>query len=319
VIEQNKAEDNEIESIYPSDLYEGARKGYDYVVKHNISDGKNPKGQVTREETWVMIERFANSLSGEVIIPPEVVVPEIPKFIVKSGVPQLIRRFESDIHYFKTTKDMSVKSTLGERFKKEAVSKIVRDHLKDKTILGINAGFFGYLQASESMGLYIANGLYYNPPNPDFLEFIHYKDGTTEITNMQEYDMKVLSSIQSTSHWAIGASYSLIQDGRINLQNKEKFSHYKNREPRTMIGQTIDGSFILAVADGRRTDSKGITAQQQSEIMMELGCEIAVNLDGGGSSTFVAVENGDVKVLNIPSDGNKERLVGSVFIVQNNL
>lgn len=231
--------------------------------------------------------------------------------------PRTIREFDSNVHVFETSKDMIVDVDLGVRRQLERVSKIVGDKLNagEKILCGINAGFFNLSGTSEHLGLLIDDGLYYTPPSHSFVDFIYWKDGTTEIVNMDGYDQKVLSDIQRRSNWAIGTSYALVIDGEINLMNNTKFDHWNSRQPRTMIGQKADGTFVLAVVDGRSTNSLGVTAQQQAQIMLKLGCINAVNLDGGGSSTMVRVVNGTPVVHNRPSDGN-ERAVGSVILVK---
>lgn len=226
-----------------------------------------------------------------------------------------MRRYESNIHVFELSDDEFLDSDLGERFELEKVSKIINDKLNngEKVVAGINGGFFNFNGSSEHLTLYIDEGLYYNPPSEKTVEFIYYKDGRVDVTNMTGYDKQQLSQIQADAHWGIGTSYSLIQDGKKNLENIEHFSHATTRQPRTMFGHN-GKNFILVVADGRSTESKGLTAEQQAQVMLELGCTNAVNLDGGGSSTMVVVKNGKPVVMNVPS-GNTERLVGSVLLV----
>ncbi len=43
---------------YPSDISEWAKKGYDFITQSDLSDGSRPKTPVTREEMWVMIQRY---------------------------------------------------------------------------------------------------------------------------------------------------------------------------------------------------------------------------------------------------------------------
>jgi hypothetical protein len=73
-----------------------------------------------------------------------------------------------------------------------------------------------------------------------------------------------------------------------------------SRQPRTAIGATADGKLIVLVCDGRQMNgSSGYTLPEMAARLVELGASTAVNLDGGGSSTFVGREG---KVLNRPSD-----------------
>jgi exopolysaccharide biosynthesis protein len=61
----------------------------------------------------------------------------------------------------------------------------------------------------------------------------------------------------------------------------------EGRHPRAALG--ISGDYLLAVAcDGRRSRvDGGLSMSELAELMLELGAESAVNLDGGGSTTLV--------------------------------
>lgn len=234
----------------------------------------------------------------------------------KSTGYKTIRKYDTNIHVYELSDDEFLDVDLGERFKLERLSTIMKNKIKagEKVVAGINGGFFNFNGSSEHLGLYIDEGLYYTQPSGNFVDFIYYKDGKVEIRNMQGYDQKELSRLQAEAHWAIGTSYSLIQNGKVNLENSSKFSHSTVRNPRTMFGHK-GKNFILAVADGRTSNSRGLTANQQAQVMLELGCTSAVNMDGGGSSTMAVTENGVVKVKNKPSGGT-ERAVGSVMLVK---
>jgi hypothetical protein len=84
-----------------------------------------------------------------------------------------------------------------------------------------------------------------------------------------------------------------------------------NRHPRTAVGVTRDGHFLLVVVDGRQITSRGATLREMAQLMMELGCVEAINLDGGGSSTLVVRG----LVVNSPSDG-QQRAVASGLLVR---
>jgi len=229
--------------------------------------------------------------------------------------PKTIRKYGSNIHIFETTKNMQVESDLGVREVREKLTKIVKDKLKEGVILGINLGMFSYTSGSEHNTLYISKGLYHNPPSPLTVDFIYYLDGSTEIMNIKEYDKVLLSKLQATTHFAIGTSYSLVQKGKINLECVENFAHANNKEPRTMFGAKADGTFVLVVTDGRTANSAGLTAHEQAELMLSLGCVNAVNVDGGGSSEMVQVKDGAIVVI-INQLAAAERDIGSVLLVK---
>jgi exopolysaccharide biosynthesis protein len=78
--------------------------------------------------------------------------------------------------------------------------------------------------------------------------------------------------------------------------------------PRTAAGIDRDGhTLFLLVVDGRRPAySAGLSLPQLADEMIRLGCNEALNLDGGGSSTLVMRDQktGDYRVVNRPSDGH---------------
>ena len=79
----------------------------------------------------------------------------------------------------------------------------------------------------------------------------------------------------------------LVLDGEVQtVYNTYGFSP-QDKSPRTAIGQTGPLSYVLVVVDGRQEDSRGVTHKQLAQMMGELGCSVAFNLDGGGSSTLL--------------------------------
>ncbi len=88
------------------------------------------------------------------------------------------------------------------------------------------------------------------------------------------------------------ATYPIVVDGVDNTDNTPNAEDiYMTRAQRTAIGVKADGTLVFVCLDGRGDDShynKGVTLPELANIMISLGCEYAVNLDGGGSTTFVA-------------------------------
>lgn len=91
-----------------------------------------------------------------------------------------------------------------------------------------------------------------------------------------------------------------------------------SRQPRTAIGASADGKLLLLVCDGRGMNgSAGYTVAEMASRLVALGAATAVNLDGGGSSTFVGREG---RVLNRPSDSGAsgalaERAVPTAVVI----
>jgi Exopolysaccharide biosynthesis protein related to N-acetylglucosamine-1-phosphodiester alpha-N-acetylglucosaminidase len=70
---------------------------------------------------------------------------------------------------------------------------------------------------------------------------------------------------------------------------------------------------VILVIQGRTPGiAEGATLLQEAQILKDLGCTEALNLDGGGSSCMLV--NGKETIT--PSDKSGQRAVPAVFIVE---
>jgi uncharacterized protein YigE (DUF2233 family) len=116
---------------------------------------------------------------------------------------------------------------------------------------------------------------------------------------------------------AVGGGPVLLQNGEIKITNNEelKFSGktgLTDKHPRTCMGYTNDGRLIIMVIQGRSADAAGATLPQAAQLLKQLGCKEALNLDGGGSSCMLINGKQTIKV----SDKEGERPVPAVFVIQ---
>ncbi len=117
-----------------------------------------------------------------------------------------------------------------------------------------------------------------------------------------------------TSRDVLGGGPLLIRDGNINISiNEEVFfgTSIPQVHPRTAAGITKQGDLILLLVDGRQLISRGVDLKELAQILYDLGCQDALNLDGGGSSSLVV---NDV-LLNRPAGTTTEREVMSAIAV----
>jgi hypothetical protein len=75
------------------------------------------------------------------------------------------------------------------------------------------------------------------------------------------------------------------------------------RQPHTLVGWNNAGEIYLVAVDGRQPGSEGMTMAEAADFLLDLGVTDAVNLDGGGGTTFVAGGS----VWNRPSDNDPAR------------
>ncbi len=87
----------------------------------------------------------------------------------------------------------------------------------------------------------------------------------------------------------LGAGPLLLLDGQVVLDAElERFqpAFRTQRAARSAIGQ-LDSGHLLWVAAGNAQESQGLTLLEMAQLMLQLGCRHALNLDGGNSSTLV--------------------------------
>ena len=106
---------------------------------------------------------------------------------------------------------------------------------------------------------------------------------------------------------AIGGGPTLVRDGRA-----KEWHGFQMRHPRVALGWNKDFIFMVEV-DGRQSNlSVGMSFSELATYMIKLGCEQALNLDGGGSATLWVCGN----VMNSPSEGHERPGANALVLVQ---
>jgi len=110
--------------------------------------------------------------------------------------------------------------------------------------------------------------------------------------------------------FAIGGGPALVKNGKV--MTWKGWIHV--RHPRTALGWNQSHIFLVEV-DGRQLDvSAGMTFPELADYMLKLGCEEAMNFDGGGSSTLWALGS----VRNSPSEGQERPAPNALVVVKRN-
>ncbi len=110
----------------------------------------------------------------------------------------------------------------------------------------------------------------------------------------------------------IGGFPILVRAGVRNIEGTPG-ANLKLRHPRTTVCYN-DRSVIFTVVDGRQPQlSVGMTLEELADLQVELGCTMAMNTDGGGSSVMVITDPA-LRIVNSPSDG-KERGRGNAWLI----
>lgn len=176
-------------------------------------------------------------------------------------------------------------------------------------ILAINGDYYG---AQES-GYVSRNGVLYRDTAKSGQEdLVIYSDGTFEV--ISEDDITAQELLNKGAWQVLSFGPGLVENGSVSVSQNEEVGKAMASNPRTAIGQIGKNHYVLVVADGRTSESEGLSLYELAEYMQSLGCTTAYNLDGGGSSTMVF--NGTV-INNPTTTGNEigERKVSDIVYI----
>ena len=176
-------------------------------------------------------------------------------------------------------------------------------------VVGVNADFYNMTTGVPSSALVMEGKEYHGAGSSNFFAIL--KDGTAVIGKPGDY-----AEYKDQITEAVGGSIYLIENGEIVVKPSD--SYQKNRHSRTCVGIREDGNVVLMVLDGRQEPfSAGGSMEEVAQIMLEAGCVTAINLDGGGSTTFVAKPEGGDRpaIVNRPSDGYERSVSSSLMVV----
>ena len=176
-------------------------------------------------------------------------------------------------------------------------------------ILAINGDYYGF----RDSGYVMRNGYLYRSDSSGADEdLVIYEDGNFEIINESEVSAEELEAKGAVQIFSFGPA--LVNGGEVTVSEGEEVGQAMNSNPRTAIGQIGEGHYVFVVSDGRTSESAGLTLKQLADVMDDLGCNVAYNLDGGGSTTMVF--NG--QVVNKPTTNGhsiKERSVSDIVYI----
>jgi exopolysaccharide biosynthesis protein len=97
---------------------------------------------------------------------------------------------------------------------------------------------------------------------------------------------EITGNLKGAKH-IIAAGPYLVKNSQIFVDTKtQKFEAIAGKNPRSAIGYTSDNNLIIVTVDGREKASAGMTLNELAVLMKNLGCENAMNLDGGSSSAM---------------------------------
>ncbi|MFD2555259.1 phosphodiester glycosidase family protein [Sphingobacterium tabacisoli] len=182
-----------------------------------------------------------------------------------------------------------------------------------KVWAGINADFYNMTNGTPQ-GIVYKEGVAIKTTVTDQVNtfFAVLKNGKAFVGDQADY-----ANVKNQIQEAVGGRVTLVSDGVLQPQTSTVL------EPRTAIGVSQDGSKVyMLVVDGRRFHySNGMSYEELGQCLKALGAYDAINLDGGGSSTYFQRSTPDFntdrfQLRNWPSDnGGAERAVANGLLL----
>lgn len=271
--------------------------GLDTLGIRQISEKEYAMTPDVKEYEWILNNgALTQQMMGHVM---EVKVGEGSTASIATGYS------DDDIDTIKTCRNWAMTETT-----KQAQS--MQTRRKTNVVGAINAGGYDMSNGRPS-GAFIMSGTQINPPTGT--TFWIDKSGDAHITSAQECNAAYAAGNVLE---AVASFGDIFVDGhaRSDLDNSTRAS-------RTAIGIKADGTVVMFMVDGRQAPySVGMTMAEVAAAMEDLGCEQAVNLDGGGSSTFATQREGEPESSTAgltlrcrPSDGYERKVSNTIMVL----
>ena len=179
-------------------------------------------------------------------------------------------------------------------------------------ILAVNGDYC----TARDTGIIIRNGVLYLD-SPTRMGLALYKDGTMKVYDEREVTADQLLADGVYNTYSFGPV--LLDNGTIpagldetEVEDVGEEHTILGTQPRTAVGIVDANHYVFVVVDGRSSGySRGVTLTELAQILKDLGCTTAYNLDGGGSSAMYF--NG--ALVNNPLGRDKERGVSDILYV----
>jgi len=169
--------------------------------------------------------------------------------------------------------------------------KIVSFANSKNAIAAINGDQYG----ARKNGVVLRNGyLYRDKPFDDVC--VLYNDGTMKIFTEDAFDGERELDNGAYQAWCFGPAMVLNGEAVTEFD-----SAIAGKNPRTAIGYYEPGHYCFVAVDGRQDHSEGIRFTDFAQLLENLGCNMAYNLDGGQTSQMVFMG----KYYNSPYNGGR--------------
>ena len=210
-------------------------------------------------------------------------------------------------------------------FAKDSLIKTSSFAKQSNALAAINGGFFD-MKAGGSVSFLVSDGKVIHENKPNVLSIdnemganalVIYENGKSEILPTEGTNrIPMLKNVED----ALVTGPLLLNNSQINNLQKRPFNDLKHPRSDICIGKK---EIWLIAVDGRHKEATGLNLNELSQFLISCGCQHAINLDGGGSTTLFLNTNKFNGIVNHPSDNKKfdsegERSVANILFIRKN-
>ena len=210
-------------------------------------------------------------------------------------------------------------------FAKDSLIKTSSFAKQSNALAAINGGFFD-MKAGGSVSFLVSDGKVIHENKPNVLSIdnemganalVIYENGKSEILPTEGANrIPMLKNVED----ALVTGPLLLNNSQINNLQKRPFNDLKHPRSAICIGKK---EIWLIAVDGRHKEATGLNLNELSQFLISCGCQHAINLDGGGSTTLFLNTNKYNGIVNHPSDNKKfdsegERSVANILFIRKN-
>ena len=193
---------------------------------------------------------------------------------------------------------------------KDFMRNIARDN---KVVFATTTDYYIYrIKAAYPTGIEVRNGeVIFDDPHkleykwgsmPTYETLALYGDGHADSLPNKEKSAPQYVEEGAIQVYSFGPC--LVKDGKLT-EYAEKLCN-TSYNPRLAIGVAEDGHYIVVMCEGRVKRSKGVQMAYLAQLMLDRGCTVAVNMDGGQSAAFAFMGHQMNQVVKSDPNGREQ-------------
>ena len=185
--------------------------------------------------------------------------------------------------------------------------------LENKVVFATSTDYYIYrIKQPYPTGIEVRNGeVIFDDPHslqykwgsmPTYESLALYRDGHAE--SLPNKEKSAGEYVEEGAYQVYSYGPCLVKDGKLTEYALKLTNQSYN--PRLAIGVAEDGHYIVVMCEGRVKRSKGVQMGDLAELMLNRGCTLAVNMDGGQSAVVAFMGHQLNQVVSSDPNGREQ-------------